>query len=89
MCMDSDHRDNAYGPPPFGQRGSSYRGLSDNGLGKANGAERKPHNPYAGNALLDRAQEEPTPEMIAARKEAVSELYRTRVLGQKPTPQPG
>ena len=38
-------------------------------------------------ALLDKARQEPTAEMVAARKEAVSELYRTRVLGQRPTPQ--
>lgn len=91
MCLDSERGDNLYGPPPFGPRGSTYSGVSDIDLGIAQIAPQKPvkHNPYAGYAYLDRADEAPSPEMIAARKEAVSELYRTRVLGQKPSPQHG
>ena len=91
MCLDSERGDNIYGPPPFGPRGSTYRGLSDADLGIAQITPQRDikHNPYAGYALLDQARQEPTPEMIAARKAQVSELYRTRVLGQKPTPQEG
>ncbi len=85
MVLPSDARDNMYGPPPLGPRGSRYAGhdLDDVSLtGRA--APAKPHNPYAAYANLERSRQAPTPEMIAARKEQVSALYKQRILGQKP-----
>ena len=90
MLLPSDYGDNAYGQAPFGPRGSQYQGhdISNPGLPVKHKAA-EPSNPYAGYALLDQMRAGPTPEMIAARKEAVSALYKQRVLGQAPDPEPG
>lgn len=81
MILDSDHGENLYGPPPFGQRGTSYAGndIDDTSLTPRQAA---PRNPYAGYALLDRANQPQTSEMAQARKAEVSDYYRSRVLGQ-------
>lgn len=85
MVLPSDPRDNAYGPPPLGPRGSSYAG-HDPSQPSLTGNKTTPaaHNPYAAYAALDRARQPASPEMIAARKEQVTALYQQRVLGQKP-----
>ena len=87
MCLPSDHNQNHWGSPPFGPRGSQYDGHDIGHVGLVPKV-KKAHNPYAGYALLDQARTEPTPEMLAARKEAVSQLYQTRVLGRKSTETP-
>ncbi len=88
MVLPSDYRDNEFGPPPFGMRGSGYQGhdLDDVSLtGRPTPA--KPHNPYAAYGRMERARQPATPEMIAARKEEVTSLYQQRVLGRKPAPE--
>lgn len=89
MVLESDHRDNIYGPPPFGTRGSGYAGndLDDVSLTGRGTAQAK-GNPYAAYAYLDQARQQPSAEMIAARKEEVRSLYQTRVLGKAPPPVP-
>jgi len=47
------------------------------------GRPRK-HDPMQGYAVLDRINDEPTPEMIAARRAEVRALYEQRVLGKGP-----
>ncbi|MEY1554010.1 DUF805 domain-containing protein [Yoonia sp. R2331] len=87
MVLPSDPRDNSYGPPPFGPRGSKYQGhdLDDISLtGNSAARAQEPHNPYAAYAALERSRQPASPEMIAARKEQVTALYQQRVLGRKP-----
>lgn len=89
MVLPSDYSDNAYGPPPFGPRGSRYSGNDPDDVSLTGRSTQANHNPYAAYAHLDLARREPTPEMIAARKEQVHALYQSRVLGKTPPPVPG
>lgn len=89
MVLDSDHRDNAYGPPPFGPRGSGYAGNDLDDVSLTGQTDGKPsRNPYAGYAYLDQSRQNPSADMIAARKEEIHSLYQTRVLGKAPPPLP-
>lgn len=81
MCQDSERGANSYGPPPFGPRGSTYDGV-DPANPNVTHRRQQTHNPYAGYALVAKADAPVTPEMQAARKEQMAEYYRTRVLGQ-------
>lgn len=67
MCVPTERDDNIYGPPFRKQE--TWTNKPD---GKA--------DPMQGYAILDRLKEEPSPEMIAARKQEVRDYYRTRVL---------
>ncbi len=69
MVAPSEQDDNIYGPPPLAQ----LRATRPSGSGTA---RRDPMQAYA---ILDRVDEEPTPEMVEARREEIREYYRTRV----------
>ncbi|MFL4470245.1 DUF805 domain-containing protein [Tateyamaria armeniaca] len=72
--LPSEGDDNIHGPHRPG--GSGPRHSPD-------GSPRK-HDPMQGYAVLDKIKEDPTPEMIAARKAEVRALYEQRVLGKGP-----
>ncbi|MBU2943607.1 DUF805 domain-containing protein [Shimia thalassica] len=69
MCLPSERDDNIYGPP-FRRTGRRSGNAKDTGRA----------DPMQGYAILDRLKEEPSEEMIAARKQEVRDYYRSRVL---------
>lgn len=71
--LESEKDDNIHGP--YRPSGGSRR--------RPDGSPRK-HDPMQGYAVLDRINEVPTPEMLAARKAEVRALYEQRVLGKRP-----
>ena len=81
MCIESDRGANIYGPPPYGPRGSTYDGIDP---ANPNVVGRRPqaHNPYAGYALVARAERPVTPEMREAQRDEIRALYQSRVLGR-------
>lgn len=52
--------------------------------GKCAGNGPRKHDPMQGYAVLDRINDKPTPEMLAARRAEVRALYEQRVLGKAP-----
>lgn len=52
--------------------------------GKRAGNGPRKHDPMQGYAVLDRINDKPTPEMLAARRAEVRALYEQRVLGKGP-----
>lgn len=80
MLLPSKPDTNIYGPPPHLPGSGTNRRMSTDRSGTA-----RAHDPMQGYAVLDRINEKPTPEVIAARKEEVRALYEQRVLG-RPAP---
>ena len=76
--LPSESDDNIHGPGPF-QPGSMPTPKTD-----PSGGPTRKHDPMQGYAVLDRINEKPTPEMLAARKAEVRALYESRVLGKGP-----
>lgn len=70
MVLPSERDDNFYGAAPRGTRSRLRNGSSS----------QKSHDPMQGYAALDRLKEEPTEDMLAARKQEVRDYYRARVL---------
>lgn len=71
--LPSEGDDNIHGP----HRTPPGRGR------RPSGGPRK-HDPMQGYAVLDRINDKPTPEMLAARRAEVRALYEQRVLGKGP-----
>ena len=80
--LPSEQDTNIHGPGPF-QRGGGTP-LPTGGPAGSGGAPKRKHDPMQGYAVLDKIKEEPTPEMLAARKAEVRALYEQRVLGKGP-----
>ena len=73
-------------PSTGGMPSPSGGGMPSPTPGKAGGgiAPKRKHDPMQGYAVLDKIKEQPTPEMLAARKADVRALYEQRVLGKGP-----
>ncbi len=80
--LPSEADTNIHGPGPF-QRGGGMPSLKPRAGGGGLAAQRK-HDPMQGYAVLDKIKEQPTPEVLAARKAEVRALYERRVLGKGP-----
>ena len=78
--MPSETDTNIYGSPPHFPGSGAPRRMTTDASGKP-----RPHDPMQGYAVLDRINEQPSAEMIAARKAQVRALYEQRVIG-KPAP---
>lgn len=70
-CLPSQNRHSTYGQAPMGGADATGKPLTAD-------AEKRAMQGYACLFEIDRA---PTPEMLAARKEEVSDYYRSKVLG--------
>lgn len=75
MVLPSEKDDNIYGPYG-GPHSPNRRPLHARD-------SRKRHDPMQGYAVLERLREEPTPEVIAARKANIHDYYKTRVLSSQ------
>lgn len=73
-CLPSENRHSSYGSAPVGGSDPTGKPLTVD-------AEKRAMQGYACLFEVDR---EPSPEMLAARKEEVSDYYRSRVLGRNP-----
>ncbi|MEO9576423.1 MAG: DUF805 domain-containing protein [Tateyamaria sp.] len=81
--LPSEADTNIHGPGPF-QRGGGMPSPTPSMGGGGGIAPKRKHDPMQGYAVLDKIKEEPTPEMLAARKAEVRALYEQRVLGKTP-----
>jgi uncharacterized membrane protein YhaH (DUF805 family) len=78
--LPSEPDTNLYGSPPNGglRPGGRPRPMTTGASG-----QQRPHDPMQGYAVLDRINDKPSPEVVAARKAQVRALYEQRVLGKQ------